>query len=200
MDKQEIIEEIRRTAKENDGKSIGMQRFSKLTGIRRADWYGIHWASWGEAVSEAGFPPRELTKGYDETWLIETFIRIIREVGAWPTEGRLRLIFRNQEEFPNGNTFRARLRNKADMASKILAYCREHQGCDDIVAICEPIVHCGEIAEDSEETGDESFGFVYLMRHGRYHKIGRSNAVGRREYELRIKLPEELVTVHTIKN
>ena len=33
-------------------------------------------------------------------------------------------------------------------------------------------------------------GFVSLMKSGKYHKIGRSNSAGRREYELGIQLPE----------
>jgi hypothetical protein len=31
---------------------------------------------------------------------------------------------------------------------------------------------------------EPAFGFVYLMKSGKHYKIGRSNAVGRREYEL----------------
>lgn len=42
-------------------------------------------------------------------------------------------------------------------------------------------------------------GFVYLMKHGKYYKIGKTNAMGRREHELAIQLPEKLRTVHTIK-
>jgi len=42
-------------------------------------------------------------------------------------------------------------------------------------------------------------GFVYLMKSGRYYKIGRTNAAGRREYELAIQMPEKLTTVHTIR-
>jgi hypothetical protein len=37
------------------------------------------------------------------------------------------------------------------------------------------------------------------MKSGRYYKIGRSNAAGRREYELAIQLPEKATTVHTIR-
>ena len=32
-------------------------------------------------------------------------------------------------------------------------------------------------------------GYVYLLRSGKHYKIGRSNAVGRRERELAIQLP-----------
>lgn len=42
MDKQNIINEIVRTAKENDGKPLGAAKFSKMTGIQKYDWYGKH--------------------------------------------------------------------------------------------------------------------------------------------------------------
>lgn len=42
-------------------------------------------------------------------------------------------------------------------------------------------------------------GYVYLMKSGRYYKLGLSNAPGRREYELAIQLPEKLATVHLIR-
>jgi hypothetical protein len=44
-----------------------------------------------------------------------------------------------------------------------------------------------------------TLGHVYLIRSGRFYKIGRSNAVGRREYELGIQLPERAATLHIIK-
>jgi hypothetical protein len=36
-----------------------------------------------------------------------------------------------------------------------------------------------------------TFGSVYLVKSGPYYKIGSTNAVGRREYELAIQLPEK---------
>ena len=42
-------------------------------------------------------------------------------------------------------------------------------------------------------------GTVYLLRSGRYHKIGKSNSVGRREYELGLNTPEPCRLVHVIK-
>jgi hypothetical protein len=44
-----------------------------------------------------------------------------------------------------------------------------------------------------------SIGFVYLTRFGRHFKIGRTNAIGRRERELAIQLPEKSKTVHVIE-
>jgi hypothetical protein len=197
MDREEIIAAIRRTAEANSGVALGRKRFSDETGIRDSDWYGVHWATWSDAVLEAGYVPNLFNEGYDSDWLIESFIAIIREVGGWPPTGKLRMMCRNRDDLPSKNVFRARLGTKSVMAAKIVAYCQERTGYDDILLICEGIAE--PIAADVEDLADTSFGFVYLMKFGKYHKIGRSNSVGRREYELGTKLPEELTTVHTIK-
>jgi hypothetical protein len=42
-------------------------------------------------------------------------------------------------------------------------------------------------------------GFVYLLKSGRRYKLGRTNSLGRREYELAIQLPERVNPVHAIK-
>ena len=198
MDKADIISEIKRTADDNGGVPLGRQRFATDTGIKQSDWWGVHWATWSEALAEAGFQPNEFIEGYDEEWLIESFIRIIREVGQWPSEGKLRLICKDRDDLPNGKTFRVRLGKKAECAAIILGYCQEHARHDDIINICEPIVESAETT-DGDTIEPDVFGFVYLMKFGKYHKIGRSNSVGRREYEIGTKLPEELVTVHAIK-
>ncbi|HXJ94496.1 MAG TPA: GIY-YIG nuclease family protein [Terriglobia bacterium] len=70
------------------------------------------------------------------------------------------------------------------------------------MALCAPIAKPAE--EDAGTEGQSEpqtdFGFVYLMKSGHYYKIGRSNAAGRREYELAIQMPEKLTTVHTIRS
>jgi len=40
---------------------------------------------------------------------------------------------------------------------------------------------------------------VYLIKSGRFYKIGRSNAAGRREREIALQLPEKADTVHVIR-
>jgi len=53
------------------------------------------------------------------------------------------------------------------------------------------------MVEDTIEVAE--IGYVYLLKSGKYYKIGRSNAPGRREYEIAIQLPEPAVTLHVIK-
>ena len=36
------------------------------------------------------------------------------------------------------------------------------------------------------------------MKSGRYYKVGRTNAVGRRDFEIGIQLPEPVTVIHTI--
>ena len=42
-------------------------------------------------------------------------------------------------------------------------------------------------------------GFVYLLKCGKFYKIGKTNTAGRREYELAVQLPEKFKTVHVIR-
>ena len=51
----------------------------------------------------------------------------------------------------------------------------------------------------SDETATAELGYVYLLKAGRFYKIGRTNALGRRERELVIQLPEAAKVIHSIK-
>jgi len=54
-------------------------------------------------------------------------------------------------------------------------------------------------ASSSKEEQFVELGIVYLFKERRFYKIGRSNSLGRREYELGIKLPEKLKLIHQIR-
>src|SRR5579883_2008142 len=197
MDKQHILDEIKRTAEKNGGRPLGKQRFFTETGIKEQDWYGKYWARWGDALKEAGYSPNTLQGSYEEDWLLEQMILLIKELGRFPVVGELRLKARNDKGFPSHTAFR-RLGNKTEWAKKILEYCRLRSGYDDVISVCQPIIN-NEFNNDKEETEDSNLGYVYLIKSGRYYKIGRSNYIGRREYELSIQLPEKATTEHVIK-
>jgi hypothetical protein len=82
----------------------------------------------------------------------------------------------------------------------VVEYCRTHAGLDDVAALCGPVAsNGGKEPSPDDQPATDVMGFVYLMKHGRHYKIGKTNATGRREYELAIQLPEKLRTVHVIK-
>lgn len=197
MDKAHIIAEIKRTAVANAGKALGTARFEAETGIRKNDWYGKHWAKWADALAEAGYPPNTLRGAYDDEWVIEQMVEFIRELGRYPSSGDIRLRTGNHPTFPSHNVF-LRVGRKAELAAKIIDYCSDRDGLDDVLEICRPIADELETETGDDPGDDQAFGYVYLMKSGKHFKIGHSNSAGRREYELAIQLPERLTTVHTI--
>jgi hypothetical protein len=199
MDKQHILDEIVRTAQENNGRPLGIKKFEDETGIALSDWYGRYWARWGDAVKEAGYQPNILQDSYDEDWMIEKLISLTRELGHFPVKGEMLLKTRTDKTFPNPATFDSRLRGKAGRVKKVLDYCRSKTGYEDVIQICEAITHVEVSAEKDNTDDDSEIGYVYLIKSGRYYKIGRSNSAGRREYELAIQLPEKAITEHVIK-
>lgn len=57
-DKAAVIRAIQRLAAENGGVPVGRERFVAEAGFRTYLWEGRHWATWGDAVREAGYEPK----------------------------------------------------------------------------------------------------------------------------------------------
>ena len=195
MNKNQILEEIRRTAKENGGVPLGRLKFFTETGIKESDWRGRFWIRWNDAVHEAGFTPNQKTQAYDNDWLINQLIALTRELGHFPISTELRMKAHSDGDFPTDKTFR-KFGSKNEMVSKVADFCRAHKGLEDVLALL-PKLDEQPTDDDSDEV--EVMGFVYLLKSGRFYKIGRSNAVGRRGYELAIQLPEKANIVHQIR-
>lgn len=135
---------------------------------------------------------------YKDEWVIEKLISLIREIGKYPVAGELRLKAKQDKEFPSHNVF-SRVGKRAELASKVIKYCQAREGFDDVIEICKPIAVAETRGINATESEDSEVGYVYLMKSGRYYKIGRSASVERRNYELGIKLPENLEIIHKIK-
>jgi hypothetical protein len=198
MNREHILQEIKRTAKENGGMPLGRLRFFRETGIKESDWKGKYWARWNDAVTEAGLEPNQKTGAYEEELLIEKFISLSRELGRFPVVAEIRMKVRKDPGFPNDKTF-GRFGSKPEFAAKILDYCRTRSGYDDVAALCATVARHPTANRDDADEDQTIIGCVYLMKSGKFYKLGRSNAAGRREYELGIQLPEKLKTVHVIR-
>ncbi|SRR5216684_8170554 len=199
MKKAHILQEIKRTAEANGGMPLGRQRFFKVTGIKESDWVGKFWARWGDAVREAGFEPNQKQVALSEDLLMEKFIMVMRDLGRFPTVAELRMKKRSDASIPNSRAYERRFGSKPQVAAKIRDYCHGRTGYEDVLALCSTVIDSPSVEAESDADSEESTGFVYLMKSGRSYKIGRSNAAGRREYELAIQLPEKLRTLHMIR-
>ena len=179
---------------------MGMDRFLLETGVKESDWKGKFWARWNEAVREAGFEPNQKRGAFSENFLLEKFIAVIREFGRFPTVAELRMKKRSDGSIPNFKVYERRFGTKAQIAAKIRNHYKGCAGYEDIVALCSTVFDPQSAdAKGDTSSAKDSIGFVYLMKSGRFYKIGRSNAAGRREYEISIQLPESIRTVHTIR-
>ena len=200
MTKEHILSEIRRTAAENGGAPLGTGRFFAETGIKQSDWRGKFWVRWNEAVKDAGFQPNERTVARTSEDLLGRLAALVRELGRYPVMAEIRIKARSDPKFPSDKTFR-RFGGKRELAAKLEKFCRD-RGKNDLAELCAAAAKADD-AEDAERVPEEAatgdLGYVYLMRSGRYYKIGRTNALGRREYELAIQLPEAAKVVHSIK-
>jgi hypothetical protein len=199
MNREHILSEIRRTAKENGGAPLGRDRFEEVTGIKYADWWAKHWVRWGDAVQEAGLSPNTFQDAFTDEAVIEKLIGLIRELGHFPITAELRIKKRKDRLFPNDKVFYAHFGLRDGIVKAVIEYCESHSGFGDVPALCGSIALTGDGESSAEDKSTEVVGFVYMMKHGRHYKIGKTNATGRREYELAIQLPEKLRTVHAIK-
>lgn len=198
MNKQHIINEIKRTAEANGDIPLGMDRFYAETGIRRPDWYGKYWARWGDALVEAGYSPNKLKGSYEDGWVIEKLVSLIKELKKFPSSGDIRMKTRQEKGFPCHTVFN-RVGKRAELIEKTIEYCSKIGGLEDVLEICQTAAIPVPQEADNSLHSNSALGYVYLIKSGKFYKIGRTNAIGRREYELGIQLPDKATTVHIIK-
>lgn len=200
MNKQEILSEIRRIAKESGGKAPGFQRFSAETGVRKSDWYPNLWLRLGAAIIEAGCQPNAFMAAYDTDYLILKYIELIRELGHFPIEGELRIRKKTIEDFPSHSSF-SQLGSKQERVQKIIEYCHAKGGFDDVIALCSTVAKPADKKLGLATSDSENLGYVYLIRHGtrKEYKIGKTYNPIRREGEIRLELPEKVKPIHYIK-
>jgi len=194
--KEGILDEIKRTAKENGGRPLGAHRFQNETGISAYEW-GKYWARYGDAVREAGLQPNQRNAAYTNEFLIQKIIGLARKLGAFPTFRELSVEKAKDPEMPDQSAF-YRLGHKHEIALKVARYCEDEPRYKDVAALCAPILARITHNEDSGPTS-KTVGEVYLFKSGRHYKIGRTNDTVRRGTEIRIQLPERLDLIHSIK-
>lgn len=203
MNKQHIIEEIRRTARDNDGVPLGVDRFEAETGIREAAWRGRFWARWGDAVREAGLTPNTLRPKTDEDVLLSQLGAFVRELHRFPTVAEMRMRKREDDAFPNHKVIE-RIGSRQELITRLAAFCDRTTDWSDVAAICQSMTTLIAHTSDAEEEGvgvEDGFVYLALMRVGREkrYKIGKANLVENRTRQIAVTLPEELELVHAIR-
>lgn len=201
MNKEHILSELIRTANENDGKPLGIDRFREETGIRKEDWYGIHWAKWSDAQTEAGLEPNQF--GESAIDLDEAILKIAeltRDLGKIPTKPELKIKKRSDFTFPSTVTIRKRVGNKDDLVKAIHDFCIKNENWNDVLNVCnEYIAQIPDEIEIYEPDNTLQPGHVYLLKHDKTYKIGRSTDAARRYKEIKVQMPMKTEEIHIIE-
>lgn len=186
-----IIDEIRRVA-EKLGRGPGRQVFEKETGIRMAEWYGVHFRSWGDALREAGYEPNEKQEKFNSDQLLRKYAEAVRDFGRIPAEIDIRMYSRERKGFPGHSTFFNHFGNKSGLIAALTEWVSNNDEFSDLMALLpEP--------KETDTSSPQTEGLVYLLKSGNYYKIGRSNRLERRVKEISVSLPEEVSLEHAIR-
>jgi hypothetical protein len=196
MDRQDILNEIRKNAAAHGGQPVGAQRFARETGISEWDWAGKHWARWSDALREAGFGPNSYKARFNADAMLAQLVAVTRRLGRIPTVRELLLHRCSDATFPSPQTLRMHFGHKAEVWACVRDYCRARPDHQDVLDIC------GNGPQDTSPTHDaapdQAEGSVYLLKSERFYKVGRTACLHRRTRELAIQLPEKANLVHAI--
>jgi hypothetical protein len=194
----QILSEIKRLAEANGGQAPGRQAFLAATGIREADWLGRYWARWGDAVAEAGFAPNELQGRLSADAVLRQLATAARHYGRMPSEAELRLYGRANPGFPGHSTFNNHFGSKAETTDRLREWVAAREDFADVAAILGPRAAPTASSAPARATNRPD-GFVYLIRSGDHHKIGRTDNIERRFKEITIALPATATIEHHIR-
>ena len=193
-----ILNEIRRLTELNGGQPPGQIAFARETGIADHLWLGKMWARWSDALSAAGFEPNRKTERLDSETILSQIIEACRHYGHVPTKAELELYRSCQPNLPSSNAIARHFGRRADLILALAKRATEDGTCADIAMMLpenpqpSPLPQRAGLSKTQE-------GFVYLFKSGDFYKIGRSDDLERRMKEIRIKLPEKLTPIHSIR-
>ena len=95
-------------------------------------------------------------------------------LGGFPAVSDLTVKHTRKPGFPTEKTYR-RFGGQNALASRVLQYCSEHDGYDDIKTLCQARANAGAAHKTTvAESAASELGYVYLLRSGRHYKIGKT--------------------------
>ena len=179
----------------HQGKLIGERVFMRETGISHYHWKGGYWRSWSAFQTDAGHEPNSQTQKIPDEVILDRFGALALELGDIPSEADIEIKRREDPSFPNKSCYR-RWGGRNGLLTKFAEYCR---GKPELGLILEKLNDGTSSGVDRRLVSMQVKGFVYLLRSGKFYKLGRTNAIGRRLHELAIQLPQKPNTVHVIE-
>jgi hypothetical protein len=181
--------------KKHLGKSPSSSVFLKETGIHKRHlekFFGSN--AFSKLVSECGDVPQTFSKPKSSlTDILIQWGNLARTLNKLPTTADWS--FHNCTPTSDGIARSHKIKWK-DLQEKFLEQFSNDNDWSDVIELIPTSLDNGNVIN----LKDEKFitGTVYLIKSGKFYKIGRSNSTGRRHYELSIQLPESAEVIHSI--
>lgn len=197
--REEILREIKRLAGQNGGQPPGSRTFAAETGIKDHEWLGVYWARWGDALLEAGFQPNQWQERTDPDAILERLALAARQFGHYPTKHELKIFRRSHPDTATPNTVANHFGAKEAVIDRLREWVAARPEFSDVADTIGPPEHRGPARRPRPIKAGIADGYVYLIRSGDHHKIGRSDELERRVKQIRVALPEAAVLEHVIR-
>jgi hypothetical protein len=159
--KEFILSKIRELSYDSTGKSIGLKKFCKASGISRAQVCGKYWAKWSDAVSEAGLKPNQMPQPLSTDTLCLKMAELITELGKFPSRDEINHKAFTDKTFPFPAGYRTAYGNRFVIAKAVLDYCSSHGGFIAATEICNAIYQSG--IEEDEAYAKKYAGVKYFI-------------------------------------
>lgn len=195
--KDHILNEIRRLTAEKRGKPPGQGVFEGATGVSRGEWRGKYWASWSDALVEAGFSPNKANEKLEPDRVLDCYAEACRHYKKIPTYPEWRMFLANKDNAVGVNALNNVFGGK-DSAVAALRDRAIENGDVDLIKIL-PEKPIDSLSFSDKNLPDQSDGWVYLLGSGTHFKIGRSDNIERRVKEITVSLPEKAELVHSVR-
>jgi len=131
--------------------------------------------------------------------ILTRVLELASEFGKFPTTSEMSIKRRQDDTFPGRTSIRKQFRNKSQLAHAVLEFGKSKGWDSEILALFQAKISHDEIPQEGAQSKNSINGFVYLMKSGKHYKIGKTNSVDRRMYEIGLQLPEGNEPVHSIE-
>lgn len=197
MEREEILAAARSLA-DRIGEAPSLRQFQSMGGIKDSYWKGKFWARWSDLLADAGIETKEWgVPSLNLETALQQYCTLIQELDAIPVETQMNLKKRSDPDFPHPKSLRKHF--GAQLARQALDHAEKRDAPARVIEILQAaLVEREPMVSDSPDENEQFDGFVYLMKSGKYYKIGKTNSVDRRQYEIGLQLPEKLEPIHSI--
>jgi Meiotically up-regulated gene 113/Homing endonuclease associated repeat len=192
--RERVISEIRRIHA-STGRVPGRQTFQAETGISQGAIIGKIWATWGDALQEAGFEANALRPKLDRDFILAKLAEACLKLGKWPSVNALKIYSREMTDFPSHSTLENHFPKRTELVEALRDWVLrlENHRYSEIADILPAPVRA-----PAQWREHQKYGHVYLLRAGDYFKIGQSSDLEKRVKSINVALPDKATLEHAI--